>query len=641
MEGKILSNRYLLAEEIGNGGMGTVHRATDLRTGGSVAVKIPHRYLVGDREYVERLRREAQIAASLVSPRVVRVMDLDTDDGLPFLVMEYVPGPTLGDLLKEAGRLERDDALLITLEVARALDAADQRGIVHRDLKPHNIKVVDDEVKVLDFGIARAEGYAGVTGANMFMGTPEYCAPERAEGEGDIRSDIYSLGIMLYEMLVGNVPFSSVRPVDVMRKQISDPPPPLPASIDPEVATIVMRCLEKRAEDRFQTPRELLAALGAALSLALPRGEPGHDSGRWSGETIPLDPAKRPHTPLTSRVSGSLRARYSNSLSLQNSRTAASLGVVTPPTGVNRPDSGAVGTGLPAIGAGSGPVARPSDSGGAQTSNMFGAVLPAEGIPRTSTGEPVSARPAIGSGPRLLVWVGGGVLTAAVIGGGALFALSRDKDGNAKPTPQPTSAVVAIATAAATATQTVAASATAPAVPTSAPTTAPVSSTAAAPTPTATPDPASLIKVAAIAIAPSRTAPERTVLETVNGANRAAVLAYRKVDAADLENWFEGELLEFHRGVILNELRPQRRFAVSDLLSVELRSISTLNDGRVRVVTREVSEYSEYLVFDPGRRVGDLNRRTTDVYTYTLVQRDGRWRVAVQDVQNEASETLE
>src|SRR5262249_26333434 len=150
--GMVLANRYLLGDEIGAGGMSTVYRATDLRTGGTVAVKIPHAFLVKDPENTRRLQREAQIAAALQSPRVVRGLDLDMHEGVPFLVMEYVAGETLADYLRLGEQLSLTDALTITLEVAYALSAAHQRGVVHRDLKPQNIKLVDGQVKVLDFG---------------------------------------------------------------------------------------------------------------------------------------------------------------------------------------------------------------------------------------------------------------------------------------------------------------------------------------------------------------------------------------------------------------------------------------------------------------------------------------------------------
>ena len=265
MQGTILSNRYLIAEEIGVGGMGNVYRATDLRTGGDVAVKVPHAFLARNLEYVERLRREAQIAASVYSPRVVRVIDLDTHEGLPYLVMEYVPGETLADIARQRGRFTLQETLLVGLEVARALDAAHAKGIIHRDLKPQNIKLVDGEVKVLDFGIAKGEGFANVTAASVFMGTPEYCAPERAEGEGDIRSDIYSLGVILFEMHEGHIPFQAATPLALMKKHESEPPPPLTGDVPREVQEIVARCLAKYPDDRYQTPRELVQALRAVL----------------------------------------------------------------------------------------------------------------------------------------------------------------------------------------------------------------------------------------------------------------------------------------------------------------------------------------------------------------------------------------
>ena len=156
MRGKVLSGRYQLSEEIGVGGMGAVYRATDLRTGGTVAVKVPHLALARDPAYRDRLRREAQLAASLTSPRVVRVIDFDAHGGVPFLVMEYVAGETLADLLARRGRPAVREALTVALELTRALESAHACGILHQDLKPQNIKLVDGQVKVLDFGIARA-----------------------------------------------------------------------------------------------------------------------------------------------------------------------------------------------------------------------------------------------------------------------------------------------------------------------------------------------------------------------------------------------------------------------------------------------------------------------------------------------------
>jgi serine/threonine-protein kinase len=262
---EILSGRYLLKEELGTGGMGTVYRAVDLRTGADVAVKVPHRYLVKDLAYVERLRREAEIAAALHSPRVARVTDFAEHEGVPYIVMEYVPGEPLARVIHQRGALPPDLALHIAHEVARALDAAHQRGITHRDLKPQNIHLDDTDVKVLDFGIARLEGQSSLTAAGAVTGSPEYMAPERVEGPGDVRSDIYALGIVLYEMLTGKAPFDGGTPWSIMRRQASEPPPPLPPGLPAGVYPVVERCLAKDPNDRFQTPRELITALQDAL----------------------------------------------------------------------------------------------------------------------------------------------------------------------------------------------------------------------------------------------------------------------------------------------------------------------------------------------------------------------------------------
>jgi len=281
MEGTILANRYLVNEEIGAGGMGSVYRATDLRTGGQVAVKVPYALFARSAEFVARLEREAQIAASIASRRVVRVLDLDRHNDVPFIVMEYVPGDTLADVIRERGRFTIAETLTVGLEVARALDAAYAKRIVHRDLKPQNIKLVNGEVKVLDFGIAKGEGFTNLTAASMFVGTPEYCAPERVTGPGDIRSDIYSLGIIMFQLYEGDLPFTATNPFAVMRMHEMQPPPPLSGTAPDPVRRLVARCLAKDPADRFETPHDLIEALrmvldspsGALLVPAPPDGD--------------------------------------------------------------------------------------------------------------------------------------------------------------------------------------------------------------------------------------------------------------------------------------------------------------------------------------------------------------------------------
>jgi hypothetical protein len=181
--------------------------------------------------------------------------------------MEYVPGETLADIARQRGRFTLLETIGVGLEVARALDAAHAKGVIHRDLKPANIKLVEGEVKVLDFGIAKGEGFANVTSASVFMGTPEYCAPERGEGEGDIRSDIYSLGVILFEMHEGHLPFQAAAPLALMKKHETEPPPPLTGEVPEGFQEIISRCLAKSPADRYETPRELVQALRSVADL--------------------------------------------------------------------------------------------------------------------------------------------------------------------------------------------------------------------------------------------------------------------------------------------------------------------------------------------------------------------------------------
>lgn len=325
-DGTVLSNRYMIRKELGAGGMGAVYEATDLRTGGLVAVKTLHPLYARDTQFVNRLRREAQIAASIRSPRAVKVIDLDEHQGTPYLVMEHVTGENLSDVLEREGRLPVNRALDIMIDITRALEGAHAVGVVHRDLKPQNVKITEDgEIKVLDFGIARAESQPGITATNVFTGTPEYCAPERLDGLGDIRSDIYSLGVMLYEMVEGRRPFSALTAFALLRQHEIAPVPPLTTPVPPAVRTIVDRALAKKPEHRFQTPAELLTALRGAregrvspagtqpavLAPAEPEASPGRaatvlQSGLAasvagvpaSGQTVPRAPDQVGPTPL-------------------------------------------------------------------------------------------------------------------------------------------------------------------------------------------------------------------------------------------------------------------------------------------------------------------------------------------------------
>ncbi len=283
--GTVLSTRYRLEREIGSGGIGTVYRATDLRTGATVAVKVLHPHLAKDPDFVRRFHRGARIARKLEDPNIVRVLDHGRDGGQQFLVMELVEGKTLLDVLSTRAKRSDKEARSIVRQVALALDAAHQQGVVHRDIKPGNILVTKDGVaKVTDFDIARAIDATRMTRTGLFMGSVRYAAPEAFSGRADIRSDIYSLGIVLYEMLTGRVPFDADTPLAVMEMHRTTEPPGL-EQLDRlgegTLAAVVQRCLEKRPEERFQDPRKLLLALEGRAAAEPRRPKAPPPGPRW------------------------------------------------------------------------------------------------------------------------------------------------------------------------------------------------------------------------------------------------------------------------------------------------------------------------------------------------------------------------
>ena len=221
-------SHYRLLNKIGSGGMGTVYRARDTRTGETVSVKVLHQHLAEDPDYIKRFQREARIAQSLDSPRIVRVLEAGRDGDRHFLVMEHVEGKNLAQVIGKEGALPIDRAVDITSQIAEALEVAHRQGVVHRDIKPGNVIVMPGgQVKVADFGVARALGQSTMTATGMMFGTPEYMSPDHLSGTVDIRSDIYSLGVVLYQMLAGTVPFESDTPWAVLDMHRTRVPPPL------------------------------------------------------------------------------------------------------------------------------------------------------------------------------------------------------------------------------------------------------------------------------------------------------------------------------------------------------------------------------------------------------------------------------
>ena len=222
--GMQLSGRYRLDAQIGAGGMSTVYRAFDVNLERRVAIKLLHREIAADSDQLERFRREARAVAQLSHPHIVGVIDAGEDESRPYIVFEYVEGETLKDRIRRLGRLPVDESLAYAIEIARALGCAHAHDIVHRDVKPQNV-LIDDEgsAKVTDFGIARSLRDDGLTADGRVLGTTDYVSPEQALGHDvDGQSDIYSLGVVLYEMLTGDVPFHGENQVSVAMKHVRE-----------------------------------------------------------------------------------------------------------------------------------------------------------------------------------------------------------------------------------------------------------------------------------------------------------------------------------------------------------------------------------------------------------------------------------
>jgi beta-lactam-binding protein with PASTA domain/predicted Ser/Thr protein kinase len=266
----VVDERYQVVAHLGTGGMAEVYCATDLQLGRKVALKVLHQRFAADEEFVERFKREASSAAGLQHQHLVAVYDRGEWDGTSYIAMEYVAGRTLKQIVSEEGPLAPGRAVDLTVQILRAARFAHRRGVIHRDFKPQNV-IVDDEgrAKVTDFGIARA-GASDMTQTGSIMGTAQYLSPEQAQGHAvTARSDLYSIGIILYELLTGRVPFEADSAVTIALKQVNEaplPPTQVNSSVTPELESVVLRALEKEPKDRFADADEFIAALDAAAS---------------------------------------------------------------------------------------------------------------------------------------------------------------------------------------------------------------------------------------------------------------------------------------------------------------------------------------------------------------------------------------
>ena len=271
LEGKLLENRYEIIEKIGNGGMATVYKATDKVLKRNVAVKILRDEFTTDDEFIKRFEVEAQSAARLTHPNIVSIYDVGVDGNLYYIVMELIQGKTLKEIIvKEKGPLPWKWSINVSIQIASALEMAHRNNIIHRDIKPHNIIITEDGVaKVTDFGIAKAVSNSTITAFGTTIGSVHYFSPEHARGGfTDAKSDLYSLGVVMYEMVTGRVPFDADTPVSVALKHMQEEPvepielnPNLPIAVN----KIIMRALQKDTTLRYQTASEMLVDLKKSL----------------------------------------------------------------------------------------------------------------------------------------------------------------------------------------------------------------------------------------------------------------------------------------------------------------------------------------------------------------------------------------
>lgn len=280
MIGKLLGNRYELLEQLGGGGMAIIYKGRDTLLNRLVTIKILRPEFTCDEDFVKRFRREAQAIASLSHANIVSIYDVGQEGEVHYLVMEYVEGDNLKNLIREQGALRADRAAEIARQISEALQHAHENNIVHRDVKPQNILITKGEkAKLTDFGIAREATTATLTQTDTIVGSVHYLSPEQARGEtAGPRSDIYSLGIVLYEMVTGQLPFQGETPIGVALKHIQETPPP-PSSLNPAVSPglerVIARAMAKIPADRYTTAREMASDLGkiTAAPAAEPRQE--------------------------------------------------------------------------------------------------------------------------------------------------------------------------------------------------------------------------------------------------------------------------------------------------------------------------------------------------------------------------------
>jgi eukaryotic-like serine/threonine-protein kinase len=278
MQGEVIAGRFEIVELIGKGGMSSVFKAHDRLLDRSVAIKVLHPQFTEDEEYVERFRREARSVAQLSHPNIVTVIDRGEDSGRQYIVFEYVQGENLKQLLERTGPMSAYEALGMALQMARALSFAHGRGLIHRDVKPQNVLLnAEGQAKMTDFGIARSVDVQGVTITGTVLGTSEYIPPEQARGQQvDAQTDVYSLGVVLYELLTGSVPYDGDNFVTVALRHVNEPVPSLleqRPDAPPRLALAVERAMAKSPDERYESMDELVEELEDCLAELDPSSE--------------------------------------------------------------------------------------------------------------------------------------------------------------------------------------------------------------------------------------------------------------------------------------------------------------------------------------------------------------------------------
>jgi eukaryotic-like serine/threonine-protein kinase len=291
-ENTLVDSRYRILRRIGSGGMADVYCAEDTHLGREVALKVLHRRFAQDEEFVERFRREASAAAGLQHPNVVGVFDRGKHDGTYYIAMEYLPGRTLKEIVATEAPLDQARVVDLGIQILEAAGFAHRHGVIHRDFKPHNV-IVDEvgQAKVTDFGIARA-GASEMTETGSIMGTAQYLSPEQAQGHAvTAASDLYSIGVMFYEMLAGRLPFEGDSAVAVALKHLSEPPPPIShyrPDVHPALESVVMAALAKDPAQRWQSAEDFAAGLAAAGQQLAAGPAVGQDTAAFAPIPMPV-----------------------------------------------------------------------------------------------------------------------------------------------------------------------------------------------------------------------------------------------------------------------------------------------------------------------------------------------------------------